>query len=141
MRLIVLIYSPLEALRLWGKGCRCHESDRIAGRDVDCIFGGRRLTEAHGKIKETKGNLVTLADNILVAHPWVTNLGFFVEFDLVIRQVLGKTEAKFECLDLLPYCLVRIHEPGIADYCLMRHDAMVAAGERNRMSLTIGPYV
>ena len=106
----------------WGGGCSCHEEDYAAGRPVECNMKGRRLGEA---FPFACANLRSLLES---ANRWTS--ADFGSDELLFHQCVACVRAlhryamlKIGFLDVIPWLLARLDQPGVAARALEQYQS------------------
>ena len=110
--------GPIKLFSSWLRGCPCHEQDRLAGRTVQCQWGGcralgfaTRFEEALNQIQDVRTEFYSSLENVAA-----------------VNVILGNLRLKMSWVWQEPYLVWRAHDPDVAQQMIDQHDAMISQG-------------
>ena len=110
--------GPIKLFSSWLRSCPCHEDDRLAGRKVECQWGGCRAPDLANRLEETLSQMQDLRAEFYSSSESVA----------AVNVILGNLRMKMSWVWQEPYLVWRAHDPSVAQQMIDQHDAMIRQG-------------
>ena len=119
-KLVLLVTKETELLRSWCNGCACHEEQLKQHTKISCWMKSRRLPDLVDRLQRSYQTWT----ECLATFQFDGDHQAIVDGSWLSRSFIGQLQLKTACLRLLPYVLVWVDRPEVAEQCLRDYERL-----------------
>jgi hypothetical protein len=125
--------SPPAHLLQWGRGCKCHEAERLQGKTIKCNKSGRRGPEYANRLLQFFAELRALRDRFSGEVSLISELGGTLcrQGASVTSVMLSDSKLKFAWVFQPPYTIWQCDHPPKAAKFLETVQIQIASKDKN----------